>query len=219
MCGGLFQGSCARELGSSGEIARVVGVPSTVMAPWALVQVISSACAERMPVNATTISIENITSANFFTVQLRAQAGRFSLFGQILPTTVEAESAYSIELLVNGRERGFAEACLDLPNLTDQMAHLQTAHLLDTAGLSQLVEPAGLLVRRDSCRATQLTAVCLNIAEDAGIPGVTPRAAYLKAQAQVLTGDLDSALQLVPAAYADIRQAVRSMRRWLPMRA
>jgi hypothetical protein len=44
------------------------------------------------------------------TIQSPASAGRFSLFGQILPTIVELDSAYSIELLEGGQELDFAVA-------------------------------------------------------------------------------------------------------------
>lgn len=94
------------------------------------------------------------------------------------------------------------EEFLALPALDQQMVVLQTADLLHAEGLSQVVEFSAQLVRRDPGQAKQLTAICLTIAQSANIPGVIPRAQYLKAQTHALTGELDIALQLIQAAQA-----------------
>lgn len=99
-------------------------------------------------------------------------------------------------------DAAFVATWLALPNLAAQTAHLQTSDLLHERGLAELVEWAGPLARRDPSQARQLTTLCLEIAEAAGIPRIIPRATYLKAQTHALAGELETARQLVRAAQA-----------------
>lgn len=99
----------------------------------------------------------------------------------------------------------FVTNWLALPSLPEQQQQLETAGLLHTQGLTQLVELAGQWMRRDPGQAQLLLASCLEIAKSAGIPSILPRATYLKAQTHALAGEFEPALQLIQSAQAGYR--------------
>ncbi|HEU0292334.1 MAG TPA: CHAT domain-containing protein [Anaerolineales bacterium] len=91
---------------------------------------------------------------------------------------------------------------LQLPAPEQQMAFLQSAHLLDAEGLSQLLDQAMRLARSDPGKARQLAAICAEAAGEASAPVIVPRATYLRAQTHAINGDFNTALELIESAAA-----------------
>jgi CHAT domain-containing protein len=96
-----------------------------------------------------------------------------------------------------------------------QLSFLQSAQMLHTPGLSQLLEQAMRLARSDPGKARQLTLICANASGPAAAPSILPRATYLRAQTYAINGDFNTALELIQAAragYETIGEAMEALR-------
>ena len=94
----------------------------------------------------------------------------------------------------------FASELLSLPGLEHQAAFLQKAALLNQAGLTQLLDLAMELARSDPGRAQQLTILCAELANRAGVPAILPKATYIRAQTHAINGELNRSLELIQEA-------------------
>ena len=94
------------------------------------------------------------------------------------------------------------DALLRMPTHEQQVAFLQSANLLHSEGLSQLLDKAMQLARSDPGKARQLAAICAEAAEQANAPAIVPRSAYLRAQTYAINGDFNTALELIQSAAA-----------------
>lgn len=91
---------------------------------------------------------------------------------------------------------------LQLPTLADQVAILRESDLDNEADLSQLLDEAMKLARRQPVQARQLTIICARVAENANAPAIIPRAAYFRAQTHAASGEFNLARQLIEDARA-----------------
>jgi CHAT domain-containing protein/tetratricopeptide (TPR) repeat protein len=73
--------------------------------------------------------------------------------------------------------------------------------LLDAGGLDRLLDIAEWLVHTDPGKAHRLAAVCAEVADRAAAPAAVPRASYIRGQAHLLNGELDTALRMAKDAY------------------
>jgi hypothetical protein len=78
-----------------------------------------------------------------------------------------------------------------------QISYLQSANLLSVEGLSKVLDETMRLARRDPGKARQLTLICANAARQANLPGLLPRATYVRAQTHAGSGEFSAALELI----------------------
>jgi CHAT domain-containing protein/Tfp pilus assembly protein PilF len=95
------------------------------------------------------------------------------------------------------------EAIFGLPSLERQIDFLQSAGLMNPAGLSRLLDEAARLARRDPGKARQLTVISAEASVQAGAPTVLPRALYVRAQTHAINGEFTSALELIQASRSE----------------
>src|SRR5687768_12662301 len=93
------------------------------------------------------------------------------------------------------------DALLRLPAPEQQLAFLQSAHLLDAKGLSQLLDQAMRLARSDPGKARQLAIICAEAAGEANAPAIVPRSVYLRAQTHAINWEFNAALELIQSAF------------------
>lgn len=74
--------------------------------------------------------------------------------------------------------------------------------LCDAAGLDELVQTAGRVIRDDPAVGARLAELARHCAHAAESPAVVPRATYLLAQARAGAGDMEGALDLIDEAKA-----------------
>jgi CHAT domain-containing protein len=89
---------------------------------------------------------------------------------------------------------------LAAPTLEQRLSVLRSANLLDAEGLDRLLDSADRLVHSDPGKAQRLTKLCAELADRAGAPVASPRAAYIRAQTHAANGEFDAALDLIEAA-------------------
>ncbi len=92
------------------------------------------------------------------------------------------------------------DALLELSEIQQQAAFLQTASLLHAEGLSALLDQAMQIARGDPARARQLASICAQASGQAEAPSILPRATYARAQTHAINGEFEKALELIQEA-------------------
>ncbi|MFQ5857616.1 MAG: CHAT domain-containing protein [Anaerolineae bacterium] len=107
------------------------------------------------------------------------------------------------------------ENLLALETREQQSAFLRAANLLHADGLSQLLDVAAHLVRRDPGQARRLADLCADMADSAAAAAAAPRATYIRAQTHAINGELNIALSLIKSArqgYAALGEDLEALR-------
>lgn len=89
---------------------------------------------------------------------------------------------------------------LALPSKAEQLEELDNLGLLSEAGLSELLDEAEQMARRNPGQARELTLLVEQAAESSGCSSITPRALYLQAQSHAINGEFELARELVERA-------------------
>jgi tetratricopeptide (TPR) repeat protein len=87
--------------------------------------------------------------------------------------------------------------------LHQRIAHLKTANLLNSDGLTRLLDRAMQLARADPGKARLLASLCVEAAVEAFAPEIVPRAIYTQAQTHAINGEFDLALELIRSARSE----------------
>jgi CHAT domain-containing protein/tetratricopeptide (TPR) repeat protein len=107
------------------------------------------------------------------------------------------------------------DTLLQLATFEQQVECLQSAHLLDAEGLSQVLDQAMQRARSNPAQARQLAILCAQAAEEANAPVIVPRATYLRAQTYAINGEFNKALELIHSAhrgYESIGERMEALR-------
>jgi tetratricopeptide (TPR) repeat protein len=86
----------------------------------------------------------------------------------------------------------FIQSVLALPTMAEQAAFLSGVHLLNEAGLSNLMDYAAGLVGRDPGQARKLAQLCAD-----KVPKIVARALYIQAQTYAINGEFDVARAMI----------------------
>ncbi|HIE56156.1 MAG TPA: tetratricopeptide repeat protein, partial [Chromatiaceae bacterium] len=103
-------------------------------------------------------------------------------------------------------DAALVEELLHLSEMEAQASLLAGAGLLNTQGLSQLLDTADSLARTNPLQARRLSSVCSELAEHIDAPLLVPKAAYINAQTHAVMGQLNEALTLIRSAYEGYKQ-------------
>ncbi len=94
------------------------------------------------------------------------------------------------------------DALLQLPTLEERLLLLRSAQLLNSEGLSQLLDQTMQMARSDPGQARRLAIVCAEAADEANAPVIVPRSTYIRAQTYAINGEFNTALELIESAFA-----------------
>ena len=109
----------------------------------------------------------------------------------------------------------FVADLLRQPSTEAQSALLETADLLNSAGLSRLLDFARQAVGNHPDQAGQLAMLCVDVAEAADTPAIVPQAMYLRAQTHAINGEFSQASTLIKSAreqYLSLGQLAAALR-------
>lgn len=108
-----------------------------------------------------------------------------------------------------------AQQMLAMSTRLQQLRILQEAKLWHTDGLMSLLEVAAERVRTSPGQARQIAMICIDVASEAGIDEVLPRAVYILAQTHALAGEFEQARRLIEQArdgYEALGQSLPALR-------
>lgn len=107
------------------------------------------------------------------------------------------------------------DTLLQSPALEERLSMLRDAQLLSREGLSQLLDQAMQIARRDPGQARRLAIVCAETADEANAPVIVPRSMYIRAQTYAANGEFDTALELIQSAcevYESLGEQMEALR-------